>query len=298
MVTLVPHYGWGGDGLLGCSIEWSDTDRSMNGVWQIMGVTPQSPAVRAGFRKLRDYIIGMQDYGQCSDSSIHMFTSSTDVHTRLNSCLRQHQTHLLVLLYDSVRNDVREALLQLSNSGDAFGLDIANGFLHSIHCPTDRIPTIRPDGFERFIVNTSSSSQSSSSATLAVVPADSAVIEATTTVAGLPSSNHHPNNHQQSFVTQSDMSSTATITADITPASVVSAAVDDRMVMCTILDCEEQQRQHYKRLSELEHAQELCRLQYLEQEKERSGRRVVESNDVNSATVNGVVMMNTPHVAS
>eukprot|EP01062_Namystynia_karyoxenos_P077592 TRINITY_DN7841_c0_g3_i1.p1 TRINITY_DN7841_c0_g3~~TRINITY_DN7841_c0_g3_i1.p1 ORF type:complete len:443 (+),score=160.81 TRINITY_DN7841_c0_g3_i1:98-1330(+) len=158
-VLITPNDGWGGQGLLGCSINWENVERAQEFVWHITGVRPSSPAAAAGLQAGKDYIIGMQPIG-CEDhpGQLHvtMFSENGDFHNRLETkmmrrqqrVLSSHRTHrddqLLVLIYDSVDNSVREVLVELGR-GSSLGCDVASGYLHVVpYTQGDvRIPVIK-----------------------------------------------------------------------------------------------------------------------------------------------------------
>lgn len=50
--TIVPRTGWGGDGLLGCSIRLSPMSAIRDRVWHVLSVLPNSPAEKAGLRPM------------------------------------------------------------------------------------------------------------------------------------------------------------------------------------------------------------------------------------------------------
>eukprot|EP00755_Sulcionema_specki_P018875 Sspe_Gene.67993::Locus_40110_Transcript_1_1_Confidence_1.000_Length_925::g.67993::m.67993 len=151
-VPLTPNDDWGGQGLLGCSIEWNGAERSMENTWHITGVVPNSPAMQAGLLAGRQWVIGMQDLNT-THTRITMFADSGDFHARLEQKMIQRvyakkgedakQDRLLVLVYDSVDNAVKEMVLHLEGA-DSVGIEAANGYLHAIPTTTGdmRVPVM------------------------------------------------------------------------------------------------------------------------------------------------------------
>eukprot|EP00667_Euglena_gracilis_P016746 EG_transcript_17554 len=153
-VYMVPNNSWGGQGLLGCSINWEDIEKAMTYAWHILDVIPGSNADRAGFVGYRDYIVGMQATLSSSSRSaqevfITMFQDTGDFHRRLNSRIEAAQSpnhpqyrnySILFLIYDSVAADLREVICHFP-----LGCDVGNGYLHSIPVQKGdtRLPTIR-----------------------------------------------------------------------------------------------------------------------------------------------------------
>eukprot|EP00668_Euglena_longa_P029591 GGOE01036947.1.p1 GENE.GGOE01036947.1~~GGOE01036947.1.p1 ORF type:complete len:484 (+),score=65.45 GGOE01036947.1:49-1500(+) len=153
-VYMVPNNNWGGQGLLGCSINWEEVEKTMTYAWHILDVIPGSNADRAGFIGYRDYIVGMQATLSSSSRSaqeifITMFQDTGDFHRRLNARIEAAQSpshpqyrnySILFLIYDSVAADLREVVCHFP-----LGCDVGNGYLHSIPVQKGdtRLPTIR-----------------------------------------------------------------------------------------------------------------------------------------------------------
>mmetsp|Transcript_147279 Transcript_147279/g.257306 ORF Transcript_147279/g.257306 Transcript_147279/m.257306 type:complete len:412 (-) Transcript_147279:537-1772(-) len=151
-VHLCPNNTWGGQGLLGCSINWEDVDKAITYAWHILDVNQGSNAHKAGIVPYRDYFVGMQaTYGSNNSNEVFitMFQNEKDFHRRLEARIEQcgdprhplfRNQSILFLVYDSVANDLREISCNFP-----LGCDIGNGYLHSIpvHKGDTRIPTIR-----------------------------------------------------------------------------------------------------------------------------------------------------------
>mmetsp|Transcript_25147 Transcript_25147/g.39729 ORF Transcript_25147/g.39729 Transcript_25147/m.39729 type:complete len:559 (-) Transcript_25147:161-1837(-) len=153
-LPLTPNNNWGGQGLLGCSINWEDIEKAMTFGWHILDVQPNSNAQKAGLTGYRDYFVGMQAvqaHGakNAQEVFVTMFQDTGDFHQRLHSRMEAAQTpghpqyrnhSILFLVYDSVANDLREVICDFP-----LGCDIGNGYLHSIPIQKgdNRLPTIR-----------------------------------------------------------------------------------------------------------------------------------------------------------
>jgi hypothetical protein len=150
-VTIVPRTGWGGNGLLGCSVYWRSVDEAMGLVYRVIEVQSGSAAARSGLLAMRDYIIGMQIVAPDTPRDVvvlNIFLTASDFHQRLQA--REESASLagtpwygdksiLLLVYDSVANDVREVSCEVP-----LGCDVATGYLHAIPTiPCNIVPTIR-----------------------------------------------------------------------------------------------------------------------------------------------------------
>eukprot|EP00906_Rhabdomonas_costata_P035915 RCo050440 len=141
-VYLTPSNVWGGQGLLGCSINWENIEASSSNCWHILDVNPGSNAAKAGVHGYRDFIVGMQAMmPQSRDAEVFvtMFQDSQDFHRRLQ-LFSGSSRPVLFLLYDSVANDLREVFVGLP-----LGCDVGSGYLHQI--PSSHgvrgLPTVR-----------------------------------------------------------------------------------------------------------------------------------------------------------
>ncbi|KAG8342001.1 GRASP55 65 PDZ like domain [Trypanosoma vivax] len=157
-VFCVPSNAWGGPGVLGCSIEWSSSEKSRMRSWHIDEVLPGSPADKCGAIKAgRDYIIGMQ---RAEEPSITLIKDLEDFNTRVglwrslqratarrligkaNTPAADPLTavdnefmlgKLLFLVYDSVGNEIKEVAVDMWPDVDApLGMSLATGLLHSL----------------------------------------------------------------------------------------------------------------------------------------------------------------------
>lgn len=153
-VFLTPNSTWGGQGLLGCSINWETMEKALSFAWHILDVCKGSNAERAGFQSYRDYIVGMQGIApigakNAQEVFITMFQDPADFHRRLDSRMEAAKINghpqfnnisILFLLYDCVANDMREVVCDFP-----LGCEIGNGYLHQIpfNKGDPRNPTIR-----------------------------------------------------------------------------------------------------------------------------------------------------------
>eukprot|EP01063_Lacrimia_lanifica_P021365 TRINITY_DN28678_c0_g1_i1.p1 TRINITY_DN28678_c0_g1~~TRINITY_DN28678_c0_g1_i1.p1 ORF type:complete len:349 (+),score=128.81 TRINITY_DN28678_c0_g1_i1:44-1048(+) len=176
--VIVPSNSWGGVGLLGCSINWEIIDKALEYVWHITDVAADSPAAEAEIQPGRDYLLGTQAVGSLQGPlHIALFSDKGDFHRRveyLNQLRENPQfrknprgNQLLLLLYDSIDNSVREVLIDLENK-NSLGCDVANGFLHTINIQDGdtRLPVIR-----QFYVDNVEEFQAAPPAPAAVPPA-------------------------------------------------------------------------------------------------------------------------------
>ena len=134
-VQITPTDTWGGSGLLGCSINWETAEACVEHAWHIVDVVADSPAFAADLMAQRDYLIGMQPP---EEATITMFRDAQDFHNRLEAWRTLRTTNdvkaghaLLLLVYDSVDNSVKEVLVDMGRQL-SLGVDVANGYLHSI----------------------------------------------------------------------------------------------------------------------------------------------------------------------
>jgi hypothetical protein len=134
-VPITPNEHWGGQGVLGCSITWEDVEKAFQYAWHILEVTPGSNAELACLRYYRDYVIGMEVIN-ASEMYCTMFSDEQDFHRRLSQGTnaandpqnKRYQNHtVLLLLYDSVENTIRENVVQLP-----LGCEVGNGLMHTI----------------------------------------------------------------------------------------------------------------------------------------------------------------------
>eukprot|EP01065_Artemidia_motanka_P033951 TRINITY_DN41024_c0_g1_i1.p1 TRINITY_DN41024_c0_g1~~TRINITY_DN41024_c0_g1_i1.p1 ORF type:complete len:301 (+),score=79.36 TRINITY_DN41024_c0_g1_i1:69-971(+) len=141
-VVVTPKAGWGGEGIVGCSICWTNVGNAAKCVWHVTGVHPGSPGHTAGFKPLRDYIVGME--GLPGNDGIPvprivMFPDTNALKLRIEDKLYRQQLRrsgrrdslALFLVWDSQENVVREVLLDLAGQ-DSLGIDVANGYIHGV----------------------------------------------------------------------------------------------------------------------------------------------------------------------
>eukprot|EP01059_Diplonema_ambulator_P008348 TRINITY_DN1795_c0_g1_i1.p1 TRINITY_DN1795_c0_g1~~TRINITY_DN1795_c0_g1_i1.p1 ORF type:complete len:718 (+),score=172.54 TRINITY_DN1795_c0_g1_i1:29-2155(+) len=141
-LTLVPSDGWGGNGLLGCSLEWSNTVMS----WHVTSINPESP-LNGVLVAEKDFIIGLEAVpGDPNHPIITLFCDKDDFHSRLTEKMqlrleRRSPDKLLLLVYDNSDNTIREVYADLGRS-PSLGIDVGNGYLHNIP-PGKELPVVR-----------------------------------------------------------------------------------------------------------------------------------------------------------
>lgn len=153
-VHCIPSNNWGGNGLLGCSIEWTRADCCIQYPLHIVDVLEGSPAEHCLELKAdRDYIIGMQS---AQEQLISLIKGEQDFNNRLEGwreeqySAKQWLAHypsekpplamgqLLLLVYNSVNNTVKEVMIDMGNAfASPLGISIAAGLLHLIPCSSD-----------------------------------------------------------------------------------------------------------------------------------------------------------------
>ncbi|CAF0827525.1 unnamed protein product [Didymodactylos carnosus] len=121
-LALIPHEGWGGQGLLGLSIRFCTFDKANENVWHILDVQQHSPAALAGLRSFTDYIIGADT----------LLNDSEDLFTLIEA---NEGKQLKLYVYNSESDMTREITLT-PNSGwggeGLLGCGIGYGYLHRI----------------------------------------------------------------------------------------------------------------------------------------------------------------------
>jgi hypothetical protein len=156
-LTLVPTDSWGGVGLLGCNVCWETADAALESTWHIVDVVPRSPAFKADLMAHRDYILGMQPAHD--GAAITTFRDGSDFHSRVEEwrarmavAPRNAPRTLLLMVFDSVDNSVKEVLVDMAGA-HSLGIDVANGYLHVVPATpnSDRIPMV-----SRFVVSAAS----------------------------------------------------------------------------------------------------------------------------------------------
>lgn len=134
-VPICPNDQWGGQGVLGCSIMWENIDKAFMFGWHVLDIRSNSNAQKVGLQAHRDYIIGMEALG-APELYCTMFTDEQDFQRRLDKFMalandpqskRYHNYNVLLLVYDSVENTIREIVGQIP-----LGCDVGNGFVHTI----------------------------------------------------------------------------------------------------------------------------------------------------------------------
>lgn len=148
-IPFVPTDEWGGQGLLGCSIDWSSSaDGCLESTWHIVDILPQTAAASADLVPQRDYIIGMQ---APDEQVVTMLRRPDDFHSRLDTWRSLRATNtpgippsLLLLIFDSIDNAVKEVLVEMG-SCTSIGVDVANGYLHLVPATpgSTKLPVLR-----------------------------------------------------------------------------------------------------------------------------------------------------------
>eukprot|EP01060_Flectonema_neradi_P008086 TRINITY_DN15776_c0_g1_i2.p1 TRINITY_DN15776_c0_g1~~TRINITY_DN15776_c0_g1_i2.p1 ORF type:complete len:589 (+),score=156.71 TRINITY_DN15776_c0_g1_i2:57-1769(+) len=176
-VTLSPDNTWGGNGLLGCSLEWGNTTMS----WHVSAVSEGSPAKGILSSDAEDYIIGAEKDPISKKPVITLFCDDSDFHSRISEKMNlrlagQAPDQLLLLVYNVKDNTIREEYIALGNS-TTLGIDVGNGYLHNIP-PGKSLPvmkrfisldaTVSKVRTESIVMNESSPSQTPSATPKAV----------------------------------------------------------------------------------------------------------------------------------
>ena len=146
VVAVTPTDSWGGAGLLGCAMEWTSASTALELTWHIEALHPNGPAARCGELEAgRDYIVGMQ---APEEQTVTLFTHATFAekmagwrsHRRTTPDMDPSEREaLLLLVYDSAANEVREVLVPMGTSA-SLGVDIADGYLHHVPAVTINDP--------------------------------------------------------------------------------------------------------------------------------------------------------------
>eukprot|EP00756_Hemistasia_phaeocysticola_P039943 Hpha_TRINITY_DN16840_c3_g2::TRINITY_DN16840_c3_g2_i1::g.152433::m.152433 len=137
--TLRPREGWGGVGLVGVAVQWESAAAAAASVWRVMEVQQGSPAERAGLRPLDDFIVGLESTEKDAVGPVTPLSGAEDFNERIASKMRYRHRGarssaddvLLMLLWDSSKNSLREIAVDLGQSS-SLGCTVSNGSLHSL----------------------------------------------------------------------------------------------------------------------------------------------------------------------
>ncbi|XP_057708324.1 Golgi reassembly-stacking protein 2-like [Corythoichthys intestinalis] len=120
MVT--PSTMWGGRGLLGVSICFSNFQGARENVWHVLEVEPNSPAAQAGLQSYTDYIIGAE--------------TLLDKNDCLFKLINDHEGRLLKLfVYNTDTCDCREVHVWPNHNwggAGSLGCEIGYGYMHRV----------------------------------------------------------------------------------------------------------------------------------------------------------------------
>ncbi|XP_061649358.1 Golgi reassembly-stacking protein 2-like isoform X1 [Phyllopteryx taeniolatus] len=120
--VIVPSSMWGGPGLLGISIRFSNFQGARENVWHVLEVEANSPAALAGLRAYTDYIIGAETF--------------MDKNENLFKLINSHEGRLLKFyIYNTDTVECREVYVRPNcNWGGAgsLGCGIGYGYLHRV----------------------------------------------------------------------------------------------------------------------------------------------------------------------
>lgn len=141
-VSLTPR-DWSGDrrnGLMGFNVSWESAEKAIESTWHITHVTHNSPAHRAELMATRDYLLGMQLPADFATMTV--FKDSSEFHTRLEEWRMVQEAiavqkpgvkgNLLMLIFDSIANEVKEIIIETSSPDESLGIEVANGYLHVV----------------------------------------------------------------------------------------------------------------------------------------------------------------------
>lgn len=141
-VTVTPR-DWSGDrknGLMGFNVSWESAEKAIESTWHITNVQSASPAARADLMATRDYLLGMQL--PADNHTMTVFKDSSEFHTRLEEWRMVQEAiaiqkpdskcNLLLIVFDSIANEVKEIVVETSAPNESLGIEVANGYLHVV----------------------------------------------------------------------------------------------------------------------------------------------------------------------
>ncbi|XP_051938776.1 Golgi reassembly-stacking protein 2-like [Hippocampus zosterae] len=119
---VIPSSLWGGKGLLGISIRFSNFEGARENVWHVLEVEPNSPAAQAGLRPYTDYIVGAETF--------------LDKNDNLFKLIQGYEGRLLKLyVYNTDSVDCREVYVRPNchwGGAGSLGCGIGYGYLHRV----------------------------------------------------------------------------------------------------------------------------------------------------------------------
>lgn len=140
---IVTPRDWSGNranGILGFNVSWESADKAIESTWHITHVAPNSPAHKADLMATRDFLLGMQMPADFSTMTV--FKDSSEFHTRLEEWRMVQEAiaiqkpgskgSLLLLAFDSMANQIKEIIVEISSPHESLGLEVANGYLHVV----------------------------------------------------------------------------------------------------------------------------------------------------------------------
>ncbi|XP_077584050.1 Golgi reassembly-stacking protein 2-like [Stigmatopora nigra] len=120
--TVTPSTVWGGRGLLGISIRFTNFQGARENVWHVLDVEPNSPAGQAGLQSNTDYIVGAETF--------------LEKNNNLFKLINDHEGKLLKLyVYNSDTADCREVNVwpnRFWGGAGSLGCGIGYGYLHRV----------------------------------------------------------------------------------------------------------------------------------------------------------------------
>ncbi|XP_019713170.1 Golgi reassembly-stacking protein 2 isoform X2 [Hippocampus comes] len=119
---VIPSSLWGGRGLLGISIRFSNFEGARENVWHVLEVEPKSPAAQAGLRPYTDYIVGAETF--------------LDKNDNLFKLIQGYEGRLLKLyVYNTDTVECREVYVRPNchwGGAGSLGCGIGYGYLHRV----------------------------------------------------------------------------------------------------------------------------------------------------------------------
>ncbi|XP_018597281.1 Golgi reassembly-stacking protein 1a isoform X1 [Scleropages formosus] len=121
-LEVVPSNMWGGQGLLGASVRFSNFQGANENVWHVLDVDPNSPAALASLQAHTDYIVGADQVLQDSEDFF--------------SLIESHEGKALKLLVYNTETDCCREVVVTPNGAwggeGSLGCGIGYGYLHRI----------------------------------------------------------------------------------------------------------------------------------------------------------------------
>ncbi|XP_037096403.1 Golgi reassembly-stacking protein 2-like isoform X1 [Syngnathus acus] len=152
---VIPSSLWGGSGLLGISIRFSNFEGARENVWHVLEVEQNSPAALAGLRPYTDYIIGAESFLDKQNDNLFKLIQAYE------------GTLLKLYVYNTDTVECRDVFVRPNckwGGAGSLGCGIGYGYLHRVPTtPSSQSKRLPPPG-------DTSSEQVSLTAVVATVP--------------------------------------------------------------------------------------------------------------------------------